>query len=101
MPGAADTTAIAAPGAQPAAPVPRPLPESPSRVISVSNVVRLLVFAALAAFLLYYVGPRDIAETTVKVALAVALTAVVWVGANLVFDQAYSHWSRFNALVGA
>ena len=65
------------------------------------NVLRLLVFVALAAFLLYYVGPRNIAETSLKVALAVALTVAVWVGANLLFDQTYDHWTRFNTIVGA
>ena len=65
------------------------------------SVLRLLVFVALAAFLLYYVGPRNIAETSLKVALAVALTVAVWVGANLLFDQAYDHWTRFNTIVGA
>ena len=58
------------------------------------------VVAALAAFLLYYVGPRDIAETTLKVVLAVVLTAALWVGANLLFDQAYAHWTRFNTILG-
>lgn len=69
-------------------------------IFTISNAVRLLVFAALAVFLLYYVGPRDIAETALKVVLAVALTAALWVGANVLFDQAYDHWSRFNAVVG-
>ena len=64
-------------------------------------MLRLLVFVALAAFLLYYVGPRDIAETTLKVVLAVVLTAALWVGANLLFDQAYDHWTRFNTILGA
>ena len=59
------------------------------------------MFVALAAFLLYYVGPRNIAQTSLKVALAVALTVAVWVGANLLFDQAYDHWTRFNTIVGA
>jgi alpha-glucoside transport system permease protein len=98
---AEETGVVAAPGAQPAAPVPRRTREPRGRVFTFSNVIRLVVFGALAAFLLYYVGPRDIAETTVKVLLAVVLTAALWVGANLVFDQAYSHWSRFNALIGA
>ena len=65
------------------------------------GVLRLLVFVALAAFLLYYVGPRNIAQTSLEVALAVALTAAVWVGANLLFDQAYDHWTRFNVIIGA
>ncbi len=65
-----------------------------------SNIFRALVFGALAAFLVYYVGPRDMVETALKVALAVAATAALWVGANVLFDQAYDHWTRFNALVG-
>jgi hypothetical protein len=69
--------------------------------ITSGNVIRLLVFVALAAFLLYYVGPRNIAETSLKVALAVVLTVAVWVGANLLFDQGYDHWTRFNTIVGA
>jgi len=97
----ADEAVVAAPGAQPAALVPqRREPEPRGPIFTVGNVVRVLVLGALAAFLLYYVGPRDIAETTLKVALAVALTVALWVGANLVFDQAYAHWARFNTLVG-
>jgi alpha-glucoside transport system permease protein len=65
------------------------------------SVLRLLVFGALAAFLLYYVGPRDISQTALKVLFAVVLTAALWVGANLLFDQAYDHWTRFNTLLGA
>jgi alpha-glucoside transport system permease protein len=81
---------------------PRPIRE-PSRppIFTTGNILRLVVFAALAAFLLYYVGPRDIFETALKVALAVAATAAVWVGANLLFDQAYDHWARFNTIIGA
>ncbi len=71
------------------------------RSFTSGNVFRLLVFVALAAFLLYYVSPRNIAQTSLKVALAVALTVAVWVGANLLFDQAYDHWTRFNTIVGA
>lgn len=95
-----DTGVVAAPGAQPAAPVPRRIEENRGRVFTVSNLVRLLVLGALAAFLLYYVGPRDMAETALKVLFAVALTAAVWIGSNLLFDQAYGHWTRFNTLIG-
>jgi alpha-glucoside transport system permease protein len=83
------------------APAGRKLREEPRppRFTS-SSVLRFLVFAALAFFLLYYVGPRDISQTALKVALAVVLTAALWVGANLVFDQAYDHWARFNTIIG-
>jgi ABC-type sugar transport system permease subunit len=96
----AEDTAAAAPAA-PSAPIPKRVREEPpSRRITVGGVMRFLVFAALAAFLLYYVGPRDMAETAIKVALIVVLTAALWVGANLLFDQAYDHWTRFNTIVG-
>jgi ABC-type sugar transport system permease subunit len=97
----AEDTAAAAPAA-PSAPIPKRVGDEPRpSPFSVGGVMRFLVFAALAAFLLYYVGPRDLAETTLKVAFAVVLTAAVWVGANLLFDQAYDHWTRFNTIIGA
>ncbi len=85
-------------------PVATPTPqllEPRGSIFTLSNVLRAVVLLALATFLLYYVGPRDIAETTLKVIFAVALTAALWVGANLLFDQAYDHWTRFNAILGA
>jgi alpha-glucoside transport system permease protein len=95
-----EETAAAAPAA-PSAPIPKRFREEPRpRRFTFGAVVRLVVFAALAAFLLYYVGPRDMAQTTLKVVVAVLLTAALWVGANLLFDQAYDHWARFNTLVG-
>jgi alpha-glucoside transport system permease protein len=97
----AEDTAAAAPAA-PSAPIPKRVREEPRpRRITVGGVMRFVVFVALAAFLLYYVGPRDIAQTALKVAFIVILTAALWVGANLIFDQAYDHWTRFNTLVGA
>jgi alpha-glucoside transport system permease protein len=68
--------------------------------ISSGGVLRLLVFASLAAFLFYYVGPRSMSQTALKVALAVVLTVALWVGANLLFDEAYDHWTRFNTIIG-
>src|SRR6476660_4130981 len=95
-----EETAAAAPAA-PSAPIPKRVREErrPSR-FTFCSVTRLLVFVALAAFLLYYVGPRDIAQTTLKVAFAVVLTDALWVGANLLFDQADDDWSRFNTIIG-
>jgi ABC-type sugar transport system permease subunit len=96
----ADEAAAAAPVA-PTAPIPKRFREEPRpRRFTVGALFRLVVLAALATFLLYYVGPRDIAETAVKVILVVVLTAAVWVGANLLFDQAYDHWTRFNTIIG-
>jgi alpha-glucoside transport system permease protein len=86
-------------GIAPPTPKVREEPRQPR--ITSGGVLRLLVFIALAAFLLYYVGPRDISQTALKVAAAVVLTAALWVGANLLFDQAYDHWTRFNTILGA
>src|SRR4249919_2111057 len=84
------------------APPARRIREEPRKPrITSGGVLRLLVFVALAAFLLYYVGPRDMSQTSLKVALAVVLTVALWVGANLLFDQAYDHWTRFNTIIGA
>ncbi len=95
-----EDTAAAAPGA-PSAPIPqRTYREPRQRRLTISNLLRFMVLGALAAFLLYYVGPRNIAETTIKVVAAVALTAALWIGANILFDQAYAHWTRFNTIVG-
>ncbi len=95
-----EDNAAAAPAA-PSAPIPKQTSSEPKRSpLNVGVVMRVVVFVALAAFLLYYVGPRDMAETALKVAAAVALTAVLWIGANVLFDQAYAHWTRFNTIVG-
>jgi ABC-type sugar transport system permease subunit len=95
----AEETAAAAPAA-PSAPIPKRVREEPRQRFTVGGLMRVVVFVALAAFLLYYVGPRNIAETTIKVAFAVALTAALWVAANVLFDQAYEHWTRFNTIIG-
>ena len=95
-----DDTAAAAPAA-PSAPIPKRVEPEPKRSpFALGGVLRLVVFIALSLFLLYYVGPRDIAETMAKVALAVVFTVALWVGANVLFDQAYGHWTRFNTLLG-
>ena len=97
----AEDTAAAAPAA-PSAPIPvRTSEPSRPRRFTVTAAFRMLVLVALVAFLLYYVGPRNIAETTLKVVFAVAVTMALWVGANLLFDQAYAHWTRFNTMLGA
>ena len=86
---AVDQDTAAAVPAAPSAPIPKRVREEPKpRLFTVGNVLRALVFVALATFLLYYVGPRNIAETTIKVVAAVALTAALWIGANILFDQA-------------
>ena len=41
-----------------------------------------------------------IVSTLVTVVIAVGASAGLWIGANLVFNQARNHWSRFNAMAG-
>ena len=40
-----------------------------------------------------------IISTLITVVVAVGFSAAIWVGANLVFNQARYHWARFNGLV--
>jgi alpha-glucoside transport system permease protein len=39
-----------------------------------------------------------IRSTIVTVVVAVSVCAAIWIGANLLFDQARGHWQRFNTL---
>lgn len=39
-------------------------------------------------------------DTLVLIVVAVGVSAALWVGANLLFDQARHRWTRFNVLVG-
>jgi alpha-glucoside transport system permease protein len=70
------------------------------RTITVGFVVRLVVIAGIVAFLGFYVGPGEMAETLLKVAIAVALSALLFIAANRLFDLAYPNWPLFNALTG-
>ena len=61
----------------------------------------MLLLLAILAFLGIYVGPSDMASTLLKVVAAVAISAAVFIGANLLFDQTYPRWTFFNMMVGA
>ena len=61
----------------------------------------MLLLLAILAFLGIYVGPSDMSSTLLKVVVAVAISAAVFIGANLLFDQAYPRWTLFNVIVGA
>ena len=39
--------------------------------------------------------------TLIKVVVAVGLSAVLFIGANVLFDQAYARWTLFNTIIGA
>ncbi|MBA3400197.1 MAG: sugar ABC transporter permease [Acidimicrobiia bacterium] len=75
-------------------------PEEKSTRINAGSIFRMLILVAIVAFLGLYVGPGDMVKTLLKVAVAVALSAALFVGANLLFDQAYSRWTMFNIVIG-
>ncbi|MGI9052603.1 MAG: carbohydrate ABC transporter permease [Ilumatobacteraceae bacterium] len=68
--------------------------------LAAGSVFRLLILAALLAFLGFFVGPGEMVSTLIKVVVAVGLTALLFVGANLMFDQVYDHWTLFNTFIG-
>lgn len=62
--------------------------------------MRLVVAGAVAVFLVYYVGPRTIGATLLKVVAAVGLSAAFFIGANKLFDLAYGAWTWFCSAAG-
>ena len=76
-------------------------PEAKATRITPGSVFRFLIFVAVIAYLGVYVGPSEMFSTLVKVVVAVALSAALFVGANLLFDLAYDRWTLFNTIVGA
>jgi alpha-glucoside transport system permease protein len=76
-------------------------PEAKGTRITAESVFRFIVLIAIIAFLGVYVGPSALLETLIKVAVAVILSAALFVGANLLFDLAYDRWALFNTIVGA
>ncbi|MDQ3738704.1 MAG: sugar ABC transporter permease [Actinomycetota bacterium] len=76
-------------------------PEAAATAFNAGNAFRLLVFVAIIAFLGIYVGPGELGKTLFKVAVAVALSAALFIGANRLFDQAYGRWALFNSFIGA
>jgi ABC-type sugar transport system permease subunit len=76
-------------------------PEAKGTRITAESVFRMVILLAIVAFLGIYVGPTDMAKTLFKVALAVLLSAGLFVGANLLFDQATQRWALFNGIIGA
>jgi len=76
-------------------------PEAKPPKVTPASTARMLLLLAILSFLGIYVGPRDMTSTLLKVLVAVAISAAVFIGANLLFDQAYSRWAFFNVMVGA
>ena len=58
-----------------------------------SGIVGALVAALVMAILF-----DKVRSTILTVVVAVAACAAIWIGANLLFDQARGRWQRFNTL---
>jgi len=71
-----------------------PLPKTPG------GVVRLVAAIAVVGFMIYYVGLSNLGTTLLKVVVAVGISVVLFVGANLLFNAAYSRWTRFSTICG-
>lgn len=54
------------------------------------------VFLAFAAFLL--VTQSKAQKTAIVALISIGLSASIWIGANMIFNQARHHWLRFRAL---
>jgi alpha-glucoside transport system permease protein len=70
------------------------------RRFSADAAFRAAVLVALLAFLGFYVGAGSMVTTLLKVAVAFAISAALFIGANKLFDQAYPRWTVFNTMLG-
>ncbi len=66
--------------------------------LSKSSTSRAGIVAVLIGALVLAVLFEKIRSTIITVVVAVAACAAIWVGANLLFDQARDRWQRFNTL---
>jgi len=71
-----------------------PVPHTPG------GILKSLVALAVVGFLVYYVGPSSIGTTLLKVVGAVGISVVLFIGANLLFNRAYSRWTTFATVCG-
>ena len=53
------------------------------------------MFGTLGVLVVIYIGPGEIVETLLKIAVALALSTGLFVGANMLFDLIYDRWTLF------
>ncbi|CAN5778132.1 hypothetical protein BH24ACT5_BH24ACT5_10190 [soil metagenome] len=63
--------------------------------------LKIAVAVLLFGGLVWYIGRDTVTVTIIRIAVAVGLSAALFIGANRLFDLAYDRWSLFNAIAGA
>ena len=74
---------------------------SHSRADRKQQLTRVAIVAGLIAMVVMAILFDKIRSTIITVLIAVAACAAIWIGANLLFDQARERWQRFSALAFA
>jgi alpha-glucoside transport system permease protein len=75
-------------------------PDEISTAAVIGRWFKRVLLAIVAVFVIAMLVTQPKAQKTAIVALAsIGLSLAVWIGANLVFNQARSRWMRFRALV--
>jgi ABC-type sugar transport system permease subunit len=66
-----------------------------------ATVIKFLVFGTLGVLVVIYIGPGEIVEMLIKIAVALALSTGLFVGANKLFDLTYDRWTLFASIAGS
>ena len=65
-----------------------------------ATMIKYLVFGALGVLVVIYIGPSEIGEMLLKIAVALAISTGLFVGANKLFDLTYDRWTLFSSIAG-
>ena len=66
-----------------------------------SLVIKTVFGVVVLGGLVYFVGGQVLVETAIKIAVAVGISAGLFIAANKLFDLAYPRWALFAGLAGA
>ena len=65
-----------------------------------ATMIKYLVFGALGVLVVIYIGPSEIGEMLLKIAVALVISTGLFVGANKLFDLTYDRWTLFSSIAG-
>jgi alpha-glucoside transport system permease protein len=65
-----------------------------------ATVIKFLVFGSLGVLVVIYIGPGEIIDMLLKIAVALVLSTGLFVGANKLFDLTYDRWTLFASIAG-